>query len=329
MPADTAAAAPGDSSTPAALPTFDAALSAAVASTGFDTGASETADADTNAATSPTDTEQTSADTLEEGRSDDASEETDEGEETADAEDESTSPTAADEESSPKLKKLLEGVPEAQREGVRKYIDAAIQPKFQKIAAQSKILASLERDPKGTALAILNQLGEVAPASPNGTAETQTSDIEAGLKDAGFNETQIKALAPILQGVQAEVDGLRASEAARVTEQDVEAFKREHADYDELEPAMNSWFDRIKPADNMDTRTYLGILRTLALGDRSVGDRTKKIFKKVVDNAKAAGPKPKSVPADAVKPAQAGPLSWDQSVELANQGVTVGRGLRR
>lgn len=329
MPADTAAAASGTDSAPAAPMSLDAAFNAAVEAQGGTAGEEgEGAGADPNAA-DPVDAEQTSADTLEEGRSDDASEETDEGEE-AGTEAESPSPTAATEEPSPKLKKLLEGVPEESREGVRKYIDAAIQPKFQKIAAQTKLLASIERDPVGTAKAIIAEIEgpKGATESPNGQAAPADATVEA-LKAAGFDEGQIKALAPILQGVQGEIDNLRASEAARVTEQDVEAFKREFPDYDELEPKMNEWFDKIKPADSMDTRQFLGILRTLALGDKAVGDRTKKIFKKVVDNAKAAGPKSKSVPADAVKPATKGPLSWDQSVELASQGVTVGRGLRR
>lgn len=202
----------------------------------------------------------------------------------------------------------------------------------QKLAAQEKLLTALATDPVAAAKEIL--AAHELPAAP----VLDTAAVATKLAAALGNEEQAKALAPVLaELVNAAVKPISDQNALaernrnlQASQADIEKFSADHPDFDENDPAMNEWFDKMGPAAFQGKTTYetLGILRTLAYPEKVAAEKVKSTTKRMVANAKAAGPASKPVPGASVKagPPSAAP-TLEQAFNAALEGKTWGKGI--
>lgn len=314
---------------PSAPMEFDAAFAAAEAAAGGgaegDEGGADSTGGD-EGSTDATD-DATAADTSEEGQTDEASSGT--------VEDDSVEAQAGsgEEAETPRLKALLEKVPEQHRADIRKYIDASIQPKFQSIAAQKKFIDAFRADPVKAAKQVLKEKGIDVDAPAEETATAAPSEIKAQLLKAGLTPEAAEAidqiLNPVIKGNEEAREAERIRDIAQNVDRDIESFKKDYPDYDELEPAMAKLMDEFLPAPGVSQRRYLETLRSLALGPKKVAADVKKVVKGMTANAKSATPKSRSVPASTVQPGSKKVMDFNESAEMALRGERVGRGITR
>lgn len=315
---------PGEGTTAPTPDPFDAAFAAAAAS---QEGASSTAPGEEG--------EQPEAPATTEEEAEPPAEETEgEGQPTEAPATEGTEPEAKTEAQAPatdqdeRVGKLLAQLPKP----LQKEWNKLVTQRQQKLAAQEKLLTALATDPVAAAKEIL--AAHELPAAP----VLDTTAVATKLAAALGNEDQAKALAPVLaELVNAAVKPISDQNALaernrnlQASQADIEKFSAEHPDFDENDPAMNEWFDRMGPAAFQGKTTYetLGILRTLAYPEKVAAEKVKSTTKRMVANAKAAGPASKPVPGASVK---AGPPSatptLEQAFASALEGKTWGKGI--
>lgn len=334
MPQPAVGQSSGDAGSSAELPSFDEAFDAA-ASADDATGAGDESDTDAGADTDDAgedtdpgnDDQPPSEDTEEEGRSDEASKD-DADKDGKDDEDDSI-------ESDPKAQAMLAKLPP----DLRKQWNKHFTQKSQKIAAQHKLVAAFERDPIAAAKAILQHAGEEEDGAADEVVPITAEAVEAEITK-NFPKEQAEALKPLSsvlsRFLQAAVkplqDQLRTDQLTRNANQvdeDIKQFAKDHPDYEVLEPVMNEWMDKIKPAKAISTREYLSTLRTLALGEKGVAERVKKHLAKMGKNAKSAAAQTRPVQSSTVKPGPKGLMTFEQSAEAALRGEVTGKGIRR
>lgn len=335
MPLQSAVGQSSDDASTGSGDAFDQAFAAAAAGqSDGDGGADETdttgaaaddADTDTDA---PEDDQQPQEDTEEEGPADEASNETD----TSKADDKANDSIN---ETNPKTRELLAKLPPELRKEWNKHFTQ----KSQRTAAQAAILRNIESDPVAAAKAILEHHGEVERDDKEAEVVITPEAIEAEIASS-FPAEQAAALKPLagivskflIGAVKPMQEQLRRDAITRNAEQvdsDIAQFKKDHPDYEVLEPVMNEWMDKIRPAATMTTRQYMDTLRTLALADKGVAERVKTHLAKMEKNAKNARPKTAPVSSSVVKPGSKKSLSLEESFAMASRGEVVGRGINR
>lgn len=318
---------------------FDAAFEAALDAQGAGgEGAVEGADGEEtttgeedeggeNDSDTTTDDDQTAADASEEVQSDETS--------TGKGEDEGDEPPAVADET-PKLKALRGKIdeaktPEERSKAIQKYMDAALQPKFQQISATRKFVEAFKKNPVAAARQVLAEAAKKGLVTEEGEAPTgEEAELKATLKAAGFTDQQTDVVTSLLRPMQQQQSELALKNLASEVDNDLASFKKDYPDFDDLEPKMSEIMDTIIPAPGTNRRQYLEMIRTIALGQKGVAKGVKKALKGVVENAKGAAPKTRAVPDSSVQPGRQGrPLTFEESVELAMQGKRVGRGISR
>lgn len=274
----------------------------------------------------------TAADTSEEGQTDEASSGTDEGED--------QTPGVGDEPETPKLKALFAKIdeaktPEERRAATKKYIDAAIQPKFQAVAATRKFVDAFRKNPVAAARQVLAEAAKKGMVTADGEAPSGgdgegVAAFKATLTAAGFTEKQADVVVGLIRPLQQQNDEAALNRLAGEVDADLTSFKKDFPDFDELEPKMSAIMDKVLPAPSSSRREYLEMIRTIALGGKAVSTGVKKALKGIVKDAKNAAPKTRSVPDSTVQPGRSGkPLSFEESAALAMEGKRVGRGISR
>lgn len=304
---------------------FNAAFDKAAAEQGVDSG-----EAETEAAAAPTETEAPAQETQEEGEPpQEASTATEEPPE---------SPAAA--AAKGPLKALYDKIPEAHRHEVQKYIDKALGRGFQANAAQRKLITAFEANPIEAAKYVLKANGVALPDEPAAKPEPALAEsVEARLVSKGATPEQAKVLAPLfteivqdaLKPVEQRLETHEAQRTAALVDADIADFKKDHPDYDELEPEMDKLMSKFMPAESMTTKEILTFFRNAVLADKSVDERVGKVTKKMVSSAKTAAAKTRPVPATTVQPGLPGGKlpSVEQAFEAASRGEVWGRGIRR
>lgn len=336
--AEGSASADGGGSAPKSFDeSFNAAFDAAAGAKGaVEEGAAEGEETTTDESgeTDPdtdSDDDTTAADTSEEGQTDEASSGTDEGED--------QTPGVGDEPETPKLKALFAKIddaktPEERRAATKKYIDAAIQPKFQAVAATRKFVDAFRKNPVAAARQVLAEAAKKGMVTDEGAASSTGGEgvaaFKATLTAAGFTEKQADVVLGLITPLQQQNDEAAMHRLAGEVDTDLTTFKKDFPDFDELEPKMSAIMDEILPSPNVSRRKYLEMIRTIALGQKAVSTGVKKALKGIVKNAKDAAPKTRSVPDSTVQPGRSGkPLSFEESAALAMEGKRVGRGISR
>lgn len=268
----------------------------------------------------------------------DASEEvqTDEASSGSDAKDGDEPQALADE--TPKLKALRGKIdeattPEERGKAIQKYMDAALQPKFQAVAATRKFVDAFRKNPVAAAKQVLAEAAKKGMVTADGDSPAGgegAAQITAALVAKGFTADQAKAVVDLFAPIQQQQDEAAMHRLADEVDSDLTTFRKDFPDFDELEPKMSAIMDKVQPAPNANRREYLEMIRTIALGQKAVSTGVKKALKGIVKNAKDAAPKTRAVPDSTVQPGRTGkPLSFEESVELAMKGERRGRGISR
>lgn len=225
---------------------------------------------------------------------------------------------------------------------LQKALQRAFTQKTQNLAPYARLIQELNRDARGTVIALAKQFGvpiaetaaESAVRTGQQNAQSARDTIMANL-EAAFGPEGAQALMPVLnhlveQSVTPIRQQLEQTQAMSVTSEiqsTLDRFTEKHPDWKKYEPKMYEIGKafQLDPASGVSADSYMEYLFRLAKSEQDVSNEAAALLKRQQASASASEPRSRSTSAAAVSAPPKGPVGLRESIQLAMAGKVVGQ----